>query len=256
MYFKPVDEMSLRHLFSSSLGEEVLNMSYVGPVLDAAGNYQTSPDCLLLDKRQDRYTILRCEFKYTPSGREDFEHNGQFDIAVVWSLPATLTNQELLDDLSAQNGCQEIVVLREFRAFSNLPKYHIPDPHEFNGIAELTKVILHRDRIYPTTFAAYIAARIHPKVFRIDMMVDTLSTRFREVRRMQPRGRANVVSALVQTHPPLLRRMHGRFYRWNDEINPNGAAREIEGIIRKRFGPDIVFPDAELIERFKQAPQH
>jgi hypothetical protein len=31
MKFQPVDEMSLRHLFSSELGEKALNLSYLGP---------------------------------------------------------------------------------------------------------------------------------------------------------------------------------------------------------------------------------
>lgn len=250
MYFQPIDEMSLRHLFSSSYGEDVLKMSYLGPVLDASGNPQTSPDCLVLDKRRTPFRILRCEFKYIPSGKEDFEHNGRFDIAVVWSIPSTTTKQQLRDELWDQNGCSEIVVLSEDKAFGDLPEYHQPEPEEFNRIVELRNVILRRD--YPTVFAAFIAAKIHPKMFHMDMMVKTLSKRFPQVGSMQARGRANVVSALMQTKPPLLRHMHGKFYRWTDHVNPTSGVREIEKIIRTRFLEDI--PSAEIIDHFRKGP--
>ena len=250
MYFQPIDEMSLRHLFSSGYGEDVLRMSYLGPVLDASGNPQTSPDGLVLDKREKRFRIKRCEFKYIPSGKKEFEHCGRFDLAVVWSIPPTTTKQELQKELLAQNGCHEVVVLSEFKAFADLPKYHEPEPQEFNRIDELQRIILKRD--YPTVFAAFIAAKIYPEMFDMGMMVDTLSNIFPEVKRMQPRGRANVVSALIQTKPPLLKHMHGKFYRWNDDINPTSAVREIEKIIRTRFLEDI--PSAEIIDRFKKGP--
>jgi len=205
-----------------------------------------------LDKRGKRFKIWRCEFKYIPGGKEDFEHCGQFNIAVVWSIPPTTTKQELLDELLAQNGCHEIIVLSEFKAFSDLRKYHVPDPREFNRIDQLRSIILRRP--YPTVFAAFIAAKIYPEDFRMDMMVDTLSTRFPEVKRMQPRGRANVVSALLQTRPPLLKRTHGNFYGWNDDINPTTALTEIERIIRTRFRKDI--PSADIIDRFMKGPWH
>jgi hypothetical protein len=249
MYFKPIDEMSLRHLFSSSLGEEVLKMSYLGPVLDAAGNYQTSPDCLILDKRKEEFRIWRCEFKHSPSGKERFEQNGQFDIAVVWSLPSAVDKQKLLHELSEQNGCHEIVLLSEFKVFSDLPEYHIPDAHEFNRIDELTSVLLGR-RI-STVYAAYVAARIYPTMFHMDMMVETLLKRFPELKKMRRRGRPNVVSALLQTDPPLLRSMHRRCYLWNDDINPKRAVTEIGRVMETGFGQDI--PDDATIQRFYHA---
>lgn len=52
MYFQPIDEMSLRHLFSSRYAEDILKMSYLGPVLNSSGTPETSPDCLILDKRK------------------------------------------------------------------------------------------------------------------------------------------------------------------------------------------------------------
>ena len=257
MYFQPIDEMSLRHLFSSRYAEDILKMSYLGPVLNSSGTPETSPDCLILDKREkqkrkekSKWRIWRCEFKYVPSGKEDFSNNGKFDVAILWSIAPPLTRQELQEELLAQNGCHDILVLSEYKAFSNLDKYHIPSSKEFNKIDELISVVLKRD--YPTVFSAFIAAKICPKEFRMGNMVNVLSNRFTEVRRMQPQGRANVVTALAQTEPPLIRWLHGRIYCWNDDINPISAAREIEQIIRTRFRKDI--PDSDVIESFKKGP--
>ena len=119
MHFKPIDEMSLRHLFSSCYAEDILKMSYLGPVLNASNTPETSPDCLILDKRERRWRIWRCEFKYIPSSGKDFEHNGQFDIAIVWSIPPTLDKQELEEELLSQNDCQEIIALSEHKDFQH-----------------------------------------------------------------------------------------------------------------------------------------
>jgi len=248
MYFQPIDEMSLRHLFSSRYAEDILKMSYLGPVLNSSGTPETSPDCLILDKREKQWRILRCEFKYIPSGKEDFSDNGKFDVAILWSTAPPLTKEELQKELLAQNGCYKIIILSEYKAFSRLDKYHIPSPKEFSKIDELKRVVLGEP--FPTVFSAFIAAKIYPEVFRMDKMVDTLSNRFPEVKRMKPRGRANIVSALIQTEPPLLRRMYGRVYCWNDDINANSAVKEIEEIIRTRFRKDI--PDPDIIESLSE----
>ena len=50
MYFKPMDEASLRHLFSSSLCSELLKLHYLGPVLNQSNNIETSPDGIIVDK--------------------------------------------------------------------------------------------------------------------------------------------------------------------------------------------------------------
>lgn len=252
MYFQPIDEMSLRHLFSSRYGEDRLKMSYLGPVLDPSAVPQTSPDCLVLDKRGEEWRVLRCEFKYIPSGKEDFEHNGQFDIAVLWRIPPTTTREELEKELLAQNGCHEIVVLTEDKAFSELPKYHKPEPEEFNRVDKLRSIILKRQ--YPTVVAAFIAATIYPEEFHIDVMVDKLSSRFPQVKRMKPQGRANVVSALLMTKPPLLRYMRHKFYRWTHDINAKRAAAEIGKMIRTNFRKDI--PSRDTIEEVKRASSY
>lgn len=83
MNFKPVDEMSLRQLFSTEYAKEILGFSYIGPVLNPTGGIDPSPDALVLDMRKNPYKVMRCEFKYIPQSKDDFAHNGKFDIAIV-----------------------------------------------------------------------------------------------------------------------------------------------------------------------------
>lgn len=149
----------------------------------------------------------------------------------------------------AQNGCHEIVVRSEHKALGELPKYHKPEPGEFSRVDKLRSIILKRE--YPTVFAAFIAASIHPGTFHVDVMVDKLSSRFPQVRRMQPGGRANVVSALMQTKPPLLRHMHGKLYCLTDDINAKRAAAEMGRMIRRYFCKDL--PRRDIIEEVKRA---
>lgn len=247
MYFQPIDELSLRHLFSSSFGENILKMSYIGPVLNPMNVPETSPDCLVLDKRGEKWKILRCEFKYTPIDKMDFAHNGKFDIAIVWDISVGLKKEKLLEELLNQNGCYEILVLKEIKAFKDLAEYHVPNLQELEGLDDLKSVILRME--FPTVFCAYIAAKIYPKTFSLERMSQLLSSRFPLVARIQPQGRQNVITALIQTKPPLLKRMHGRMYRWDDSINPYNAVKIIGELIKTRFEKEL--PDSDTIDSFK-----
>lgn len=234
MIFKPIDEVSLRHLFSTAYAQEALRLSYVGPVLNSAGVIESSPDCMILDKRSHPFKPLRCEFKYIPSGKEDFAHNGRFDVAIVWSLPPGRSKQQLLDDLLKQNSCAEIVVLEDMKAFQDLPTYTIDSLSRLGGSDIVRNLALKRE--FPSVFALCIAARLYPEKFQMDRMVELLSSRFPSVKKMQPRGRANVVSAFIQTKPPLLTLMHSNYYRWTSEIDSVSAAAELAELIRANFG--------------------
>jgi hypothetical protein len=86
-----------------------------------------------------------------------------------------------------------------------------------------------------SVFALCIAAKLYPKKFQMDRMVSFLSHRFPSVRKMQPQGRANVVSAFLQTKPGLLEWMHGKTYRWTSEIDSVVAAAELTELIKKNF---------------------
>jgi hypothetical protein len=236
MNFKPVDELSLRHLFSSNFSKEILRLSYIGPVLNPGGSIETSPDCMILDRRKHPYGILRCEFKYVPSGKEDFVHNGQFDLAVVWALPSSLKREQLLSGLLSQNGCIELIVLNELKAFRELPDYN---PHSLSclrGLDIVKEIALKRD--FPSVFSLCIAAKAYPDKFEMNAMVELLSKRFSEIKKMRPQGRSNVVSAFLQTKPPLLTWMHGKFYRWTNEIDSESASAELTQLIRTNFAKE------------------
>ncbi len=233
MIFQPLDEFALRHLFSSAFAKSVLGLSYLGPVLNSAGTIESSPDCMILDERQSPFKLLRCEFKYIPEGIGEFAHNGRFDVAIVWKLAPGLTKQSLLDALLRQNGCSELIVLTDMKAFCDLPPYSNAALSKLDHKELVRGIALMRAQ--STVFAMCVAARLFPSKFEMDRMVLLLSTRFAEVKRMSPRGRSNVVSACLQTKPPLLEHMHGQFYRWTGEIDHISGAAVLHQVLTKNF---------------------
>ena len=234
MNFTPIDEMSVRHLFSSQYAQEELRLSYIGPILNSSGKIETSPDCMILDMRSHPFKSLRCEFKFVPSGKEDFSQNGKFDIAIMWSIPQSLSKQQLKDELFKQNGCTELVVLDERKAFKDLPVYTIESTSRLSDIGIVRQLALNRK--YPSVFALYIAARLYPDKFQMSNMVTFLTQRFPSVKKMLKQGRSNVVCAFIQTNPPLLTKMHGNFFRWTSEIDNISAANELRELITSNFG--------------------
>lgn len=217
MNFKPIDEMSLRQLFSTEYAKEILKLSYIGPVLNPAGGIDPSPDALILDMRKSPYKTLRCEFKFIPQSKDDFSHNGKFDIAVVWSIKSPLTKEKLLQDLLEQNGCHEIVVLDETSKFHKLPDYELENIARNFNVESLKQEILKFQ--LPPVVALYITAKIFPNRFDMEKMVELLTKKFPSVASVNPRGRSNVVSAWIQTKVPLIQKMYGKSYQWNNEFD-------------------------------------
>jgi hypothetical protein len=234
MQFKPIDEISLRHLFSTGYAQEVMHLSYIGPVLNSAGAIESSPDCMILDMRSHPFKPLRCEFKFIPAGKEDFAHNGQFDIAIVWSLPPGHSMHKLREELLKQNGCAEIVVLGDMKAFRDLPIYTDDSLSRLGGTDIIRKLAL--ERKFPSVFALCIAARLYPKRFQVDRMVELLSSRFPSVKKIPPKGRVNVVTALNQNVPPLLIKMNKNSYCWTSEFDSMSGAAELTELITANFG--------------------
>ncbi len=250
-YFRPIDEMSLRHLFSSDLGESVLKMSYIGPVLGANGSPETSPDCLILDKRDGKWKIKRCEFKYQPRSKEDFRSNGCFDIAIIWSLPSPLSKENLKNDLLKQNNCEECIVLSEYQVLDRLPEYPSQiDIENFYDSDQLRKALM--DIGFPSVYCVYIAAEICPKMFRWKTMKETLLSKFAEVRKRQTRGIGNLIGVLVQKKPYFIVRKNNDLYQFNREIiNPELAKVDIGFVIINNFEKEL--PDTDTISQFKNA---
>jgi len=233
MRFKPIDEMSLRHLFSTSYSDQVLKLVYLGPVLNDTGNTETSPDCLVLDKRVNPFRQLRCEFKYIPSSKDDFKHNGKFDLAIVWSLASTTSKSRLRDELFVQNDCSEIIVMEDYKEFRDLPDYNLESLNNLSNIDIVKQLVLNRD--FHSVFALYIAAAIYPDPFKMDKMIELLTKRFHKVKNMLPQGRANAVSAFMQTKPPLIKQLRKNTYRWTNEIDPRSSASIIKELIIENF---------------------
>jgi hypothetical protein len=235
MIFRPTDETSLRHLFSTNYAQELLRLSYIGPVLNPTGAIESSPDCQILDRRKSPFHRLLCEFKFIPLGKEDFAHNGKFDIAIVWNLQEGQTKEQLLKDLLQQNGCAELIILaQDYKAFRELPVY------TSESVAKLGSADIVRDLAIKTDLASVfglcMAARLYPSNFNMIRLVSFLSGRFPQVKRMKPKGRTNVISKFLQTKPPLIMHMHGKEYRWTSEIDAVIAAAELMKLITANFG--------------------
>lgn len=250
-YFKPIDEMSLRHLFTSDLGESILKMVYIGPVLNPGGSIESSPDSMILDMRNDSWKIRKCEFKYSPNGKADFKNNGNFDIAILWSLPDLLSKEKLKNDLLEQNKCYEIIILSDYIQFSRLPDYKlINDVKELHDSSGLRKS-LRKLKPY-CIYCAYIAAAIYPKKFNIHIMVNSLLPRFADLKKIQEQGRgSSLVSALQQTKPQLVQQMDGDNYRWDNHLNPKFAIGDITYIMTDKF--ELELPDSDIVEKFRKA---
>jgi hypothetical protein len=238
MRFRPIDETSLRHLFSSAYSEDLLRLAYLGPVLTSTGTIESSPDCIVLDMRSHPFKALRCEFKFIPSSKDDFSRNGRFDIAIIWSLPPGLSKENLEKELLKQNGCSEVVVLAERKAFQELPSYTAESLSKLKlSRTDIVRSLAIR-RELPSVFTLCIAALIYPDKIHMDRMIERLTELFPSVKKMHPKGRGNVVGAFLQTKPPFLKHMHGKFYRWTDEIDNVSAASELTELIRVNFGHD------------------
>jgi len=117
----------------------------VGPVLNSLGEIESSPDCIVVDQREHPFRPRRCEFKWIPQGKEDFGANGVFEIAIIWALPDGLTRKRLLDDLLQQNGCSELIVLKEEKAFWDLPIYTPDSISKLGDVGVVRELILGRE---------------------------------------------------------------------------------------------------------------
>ena len=154
MFFKPVDEMSLRQLFSTDYAKSQLLLSYIGPVITPAGSIDTSPDALILDMRKSPYQTKRCEFKFIPTNKIDFSHNGQFQIAIIWDYG--YDKEQIRKDLLEQNGCSEVIALSEIKAFSSLADYKYETVFKGQLIDDVKKLVVKRDE--HSVVAAFILA--------------------------------------------------------------------------------------------------
>ena len=239
MNFKPIDEMSLRQLFSTEYAKNILGMSYIGPVLDQNGKIDPSPDALILDMRRNPYQVKRCEFKFCPSSVSEFSHNGKFDVAIMWSISSPLTKATLLKGLLEQNGCHELIAMDEIGEFHSLPEYNISKIIENYNLESLKSSLLKVKTGLPSIYVLYVASKIFPNRFDSEKILDLLLRKFPSVNAMKPQGRGNVVSAFLQTTPPLIKKMYGKSYEWNGDFDPITSNALLAELIRVHFRGDL-----------------
>jgi hypothetical protein len=109
--FKPNTEIALEHLVSDPAVQRKLKLRYVGSVIDDNGLWLKSPDCFMVDEN-DNNRLVKCEFKVSPSSYLNFEHNVEFDIAIIWSLANTDVSRTVFENqLRDQNKCEKVIVL-------------------------------------------------------------------------------------------------------------------------------------------------
>ncbi|MCX6233911.1 MAG: hypothetical protein NT175_04190 [Bacteroidetes bacterium] len=244
MQFKPRNEISLRHFFSSSYTSEILKIEYFGPVLNEVDGIESSPDCLVLDKRRIPYNLRRCEFKFIPTNSLDYRDNGRFDVAIVWDLPHNLTKENLLQQLRVQNGCQEVIVLREMRKFDSLPDYIIPQNVNFLNIQKLIEFLQIRD--FDAAYSAYLIAKMYPNNFNSERLIIHLVNRFQRIADMDAKGRGNAVGRFIMTRPAIIEWMNRKYYRWNANYQPDIAIHTIAQLINEKFHENV--PNNDVID--------
>ena len=232
--------MSLRHLFSTQLAKEILNLSYIGPVLDQLGKVDTSPDALILDMRKSPYRVLRCEFKFVPNSKEDFSHNGKFDVAVIWAY-GNIAKEKLQADLLEQNGCYEIIALDELKAFHSLPQYNKEGIELAQDFTALKPVILKRD--VASVIALYMAATVYPNRIDSEKVLDYLARKFSHVKAMPAKAKGNVLGAFIQTNPPLLEWVFSKNYQWIKNYDSLVAKTYLAELLQVNFRIDLPTDD-------------
>lgn len=241
MLFKPIDEMSLRHLFSSEYSKNILNIQYLGPIINNTNQIEPSPDCFVIDKRNTNYSIKKCEFKYIPSGINDFKHNGKFDIAIVWDLPNKINRDIFSKSIYQQNNCNEIIVLNDFYKFRKLPDYCIPKTENLVLIDRLYDYLIKREP--DVIFSAYLFAKSYPNNINSDKLRGILDKRFPRIRGMARKGKGNITGRFIQMNPPLLNLKYGKNYCWNNDYEHNLSLITMEILLVENFNIDIPFSD-------------
>ena len=241
MLIKPIDEQTTRNLFSKEACEKITGLTFIQSVTDPKGKIVNSPDGWLIDKRSPNYKLLKCEFKFMPSCWQDYKHNGQFDISVVWKIHPSTTREKLLMELEKKNSCNEIIVLSEYREFAALPSFITGEKinvEQLIAIDDMGRLLLRKEK--EAAYITYIAASIYPKNFIMDKMINLLVRNFSRIEDIQPKGRAGIVTALLQTKPQLIKHMFGKEYKWNDEIDSKLALAIISELFVNNF--EIQFP--------------
>ncbi len=238
MRFKPVDEMSLRLLLSTDNAQKVLDIEYLGPVLNSSGNTETSPDAMVLDKRGDTAVKVRCEYKVHVTSSSNFSQNGTFGLAIAWSISKHLAKdrearEELESSLLENHSCSELIILSDFKFFRDLPDYNLKNLNNVEPTTYFDELCSKRS--LPSLMALYVAVKIYPRRFDLDKVVSHFTKLFPEPMDIAAQGRANIITAFMQTKPALLHRVYNKCYKWSNVIDRNIALASLELMLQDRL---------------------
>jgi hypothetical protein len=250
--FIPVDENALRHLFTRF--ERSLGLYYLGPILNARGTREESPDSLVWDDQAKK--LLRCEFKCKVNGRGAFSKNGKFDLAIVWAIePKSRTTVEA--ELRQKNGCAQILELSLLHEFRHAIEYNVSAPQTLQ--AQVSGDIQNRVRRLnhlPSKLCAYVTAVIGPGHIKIVEMCNLLRELRPELEGMQNKGAQNYVTALwmrQQKHEGLGYKTSAGTYTWNPRYDAATSANLIEQELRPLFRK---IPTRDEVQKLKRKHLH
>ena len=252
MIFKPIDEMSLRHLFSTEYASNRLKLEYIGPVLNNAGKIVDNPDAIVLDKRKEPYKFKRCEFKFSPSSCEDFSHNNYFEIAIIWTNNSSKHKKTFEDELRMKHNCHEIIVLSEDPYFDNLLDYNDRNQNvNYENIEKLYNYLI--EKTPDVLMTAYLFAKAYELSYNYRKNIDTkklkeyLVKTDSRVANMAKKGRGNTFAKFLQVKPPIIKKMNSNYYRWNDDYPVKQSLNKIIELMNQNF--EIPIPNNNVIKQ-------
>jgi hypothetical protein len=227
--FKPVNEWMVRQLFSAAMIAEHFKIFVLGAVLGASGKVESSPDCLALDMRDRDMSFKRIEFKYMVENIDEFEENGQFDIAVAW---ASMIPRPVLERaLAEKHGCQEIILLSEHKICRNLPDYNDDNIKSVSISSKIEQILMRRT--LEAILAAYYAVSVYPREFSSPEVLAFLRTHLGNNGFDQSRQSITQKSIASLQMGGLLEKTRRHWYRWAPSLNPAHALPSITKLILK-----------------------
>ena len=144
---------------------------------------------------------------------------------------------QFLRHMREEHSCREIIILKEIKEFSELPKYNLK---AINNLKEASIVReLSLNQAAPSVYALYIAAKIYPMCFDLDKMVELLINLLPEMKRKKPRGQASIATAFCQTKPSLIQPRDKKSYQWSNEVANTAATPILESLIVVNFGMQL-----------------
>ncbi|HLE00559.1 MAG TPA: hypothetical protein VJB59_09885 [Bdellovibrionota bacterium] len=227
--FKPVNEWMVRLLFSAAMIAEHFKIYVLGPVLSAGGKAESSPDALALDMREREMSYKRIEFKFMIQSPDDFEENGQFDMAVAWAsmVPRPILERALLE----KHGCREIILLGEHKLCRDLADYNDENIRSVSVTTKLEGMLMRRSM--EGILTAFYAVSVAPREFSIAEVLDFLRKNLENNGFDLSRKSIAQKSVASLQFGGVLEKNRRFWYRWSPALSPAHALPVITKLILK-----------------------